>query len=196
MHVGVGDKALNVAWVLRVEDERAGGEGQPILVEHRSVTGIERHQNHIGKLRIDRVDVGAHALKGGVVAHRLSIQIDAINMKVLVAVVVLKIEDRPIVAGPEKAADPPLLIGSHSNRILLPDGLDPDLKDILRVRRDPPEACPVGREPWTGPLRIAEQDLARDERRQLGQKRSGGYREEYEGKRNDEGQAFHDVLLA
>jgi hypothetical protein len=136
-------------------------------VEGLAVPQVQRDQDLVGEGGIGGHDVGAHALERRVVAHVAAREVHAVGVPVLVAVGVLEVDDRLVVLSPEEAADPALLVGGHHLVVRAPDRLDPDLEDVLRVRGDPGQPFPVGRDLGRHLLRVAEQDLARDERRRV-----------------------------
>ena len=57
--------------------------------------------------------------------------------------------------------------------VVLADGPDPHLQDVLVVRGEVGEVLAVGRDLRAGLLRVAEQHVPRNERRQFGQGRGG-----------------------
>ena len=89
-------------------------------------------------------------------------------MVVLVAVVILEVEQRAIVVGPLILVDPALLVGGDDPGVLLADGLDPHLEDIVFVRREPRQAGAVRREAGARALGITKEKLAWDEWRKPG----------------------------
>jgi hypothetical protein len=98
------------------------------------------------------------------VAHPSGGEINAVEVPVLVAVGVLEVEEDLVVLGPGVLADAALLVGGDDPVVVPADRLDPDLQDVLPVRRDPGEAPAVGRELGRDLLRVAEKDLSRNQR--------------------------------
>jgi hypothetical protein len=86
-------------------------------------------------------------------------------VEVLVAVVVLHVEQDLAVLGPLVDADAPLLVVGDDLVVVLADRLDPDLAHVLLVGGDPGHPLAVGRDLGRDLLGVAEQDVPRDQRR-------------------------------
>src|SRR5262245_12883142 len=89
-------------------------------------------------------------------------------MEVLVAVGVLLVEDGVAVGSPRVGADASLLVVGDDFPVLRLHWLHPDLEHVFAVRGEPGELLAVRRYPGKGPLRVAEENLPRDERLQVG----------------------------
>src|SRR5450759_5280807 len=165
--------APDVARVLGVQRQGAGLQAQAMHVHELAVADVRLDQDFVGEVRVQVGDAGAHALVGRVVADVARGEVHAVDVEVLVPVVVLLVEQRVVVLGPEVLADAALLVGRDHLVVVLARGLHPDLEDVLLVGRDPGEALAVRRQLRARPFGVSEQDVAGDERGHLGRQGSG-----------------------
>ena len=63
--------------------------------------------------------------------------------------------------------DSAALVGGDDARIVLANRLHPHLQDVVLIGRQPRQPFAVGRDMRIGALRIPEQSVARNQRRQL-----------------------------
>src|SRR3972149_10426723 len=76
---------------------------------------------------VDRLD----ALERGQLADAVRLEVDGVDMEVLVPVHVLHVEEVRAVLGPEVDADPAVGVVRDLGVVILPDGPDPDVEDVL-----------------------------------------------------------------
>src|SRR3990170_8030608 len=107
------------------------------------------------------------ALERGQIADGLRLEVDGVDMEVLVPVHVLHVEEVRAVLGPEVDADPAVGVVRDLGVVILPDGPDPDVEDVLVRGSEVGEAGAVGGDPRRGLDGVAEEHLARDEGRRL-----------------------------
>jgi len=111
---------------------------------------------------------GADVLERRQVADDVPVEPDGVDVEVLVALVVLQIDQGVGGVGPGVIADAALLVGGDDPGVLVAEGLDPDLQDVVLVGSEEGEAFAVGGDLRGGLDGIAEQDGAGDERGQRG----------------------------
>src|SRR5205823_8633760 len=155
------------------------------------IARVHLHDDLIRDRALNGGDLGADTLERCVVAHRSGIEIDTVDVEVLVAVVVLLIEDRLVVRRPRVIADAALLVGGHDLVIVLANRFDPDLQDVFLVRREPRQSFAIRRELRIRPLRISEEHLAWNQRRQIGKQWSDA--EQSNGERQEPDDRFHSA---
>ena len=159
--------AGDIARILRVEHDGARRQVDPVDVHELAVAQVHRDQHLVGKGRVRAFDDRAHALERRVVADVAARKVDAERVEILVAVVVLQVHERLVVFRPQVTADSAFLVRGHDLVVILADGLHPDLQHVLRVGGDPGEPLAVGRELGADALGVAEQHIARNQRRRL-----------------------------
>ncbi len=135
---------------------------------------VQPDVDRVGVALGQRVDLGACALRVRQVARggrllsgfRRGGRVDGPDVVVLVAVVVLDEEDPLAVARPEEAGDGPLRLRGDEVRFVIALGrpLDPDVPRVLPGLQEG-NVHPVRRQPRGGDLRVAEEQLAVEERR-------------------------------
>ena len=79
----------------------------------------------------------ANSLKRRQVAYVSRSEIDAVNVKVFIAIAVLQIKQCAIVFGPEILADAAFLIGRDDLVVVFPDRFDPHLQNVVGIGRQP-----------------------------------------------------------
>ena len=124
-------------------------------------------------------------LEGREVALGAGREVDRVDVPVLVAALVLQVEDVRVVEGPEVDADAAAgVLGDRLGGRQVADRRDPDVQHAVD-RRQPGEAGAVGADGDRGALGVAEQQLAREQRgvARRDRRRAGG-----EGRRQGEGQ--------
>src|SRR5205807_6437193 len=119
------------------------------------------------------MDVASHDLRprllpGREVASVPRLQIGLVDVEVFVPVLILQVEEMLAVALPQEVADAALLVGSDDAVILLSQGAHPDVQDAPVVRGQIGEPPAIRRDPRRGPLRVPEQQLAWNQRRERG----------------------------
>ena len=162
----VGDPADGADVVLGHQRPLAGPEVDLVHVVQLRVAVVEADQDLVGVRALDRDDLRLHLLERGQVARLAAGGRHRVHVPVLVAALVLDVDDVLAVLGPEVLADAAQLVGGDDRVILLADGLDEDVEHAL-VRRQVGQPLAVGRQPGRGLDRVAEQHLARDERHRV-----------------------------
>src|SRR5262249_16414608 len=110
----------------------ARDEVDPVDVVELRLAVVEADQQFLGKLVADALYGGAELLGGGEVVGLLLAEVDAVDVEVLVAVLVLDVEDVLAGVGPEVGADATLLVvGDGFGVVGAVDGADPDVEDAL-----------------------------------------------------------------
>jgi hypothetical protein len=166
--VVIGKPTVHAAGIDGVQSDGAALEVDAVDVHQRALAQVHRDQDLSGEPRIGGDDFRADALPWRQVADIAAGKIHREDVRVLVAVGILTVENRLGIPGPTVPRNPAAAIGGNHARVLLADGLHPDLQDSLGVRRDPGELFSVRGDLGHCAHRIAEQDFARDQGRQLG----------------------------
>ena len=181
--------------------EHPAGQPLGVLAQERPLAGRELHlvevvpggiavvEPDVDRVRVGlghRVDEGPGAFRRGHVARRRhplsggggSGRIDGVDVEVLVAALVLHVEDELAVLAPEVAGDRALGLGGDGPGRLegLVDALDPDVARAVEGL-DEGDVPAVGRELPADDLGIAEEELPVDERRRRWRLGPGGRRE-------------------
>ena len=130
------------------------------------VVPVEAHQDAVREVLADFDHLGLDPFEGRQVPG-LTVAVDVVDgvdAPVLVALLVLDVEEVTVVVGPEEAPDAALAVmGDGPSRLDVVQGGQEDIEDPV-VGRNPSHQGAVGRDPGAEALRIAEQDPARDER--------------------------------
>ena len=184
LQLGVCHPAHYVAGIGGIQYQRARVEVEPVDVEQGSIAQVQRDQDRVREVRVNGRRLRPYPLKRRQVANVSRGQVDPKEVEILVAVAVLQVDQHLAVLGPEELANPPLRVCRHDFVVVLANGLDPDLEDVLLVGSDPRKAGSVGGNVGTDLLRVPEQDVARNQRRQLGSTGHGGP----QGGRDSEGE--------
>ena len=181
--------ARDAVGVLADEFALPGGDRDLVDVVPRGVAVVEADVDGVRGLLRDVVDEGPCSLRVGEVPRRRDVLalrlgrggVDGPDVEVLVAVLVLDVEEETAVARPEEAGDRPLRLGGHEPRrfVGLAGLLDVDVARVLPGPQEG-EVLAVGRDLGAGDLGVAEEQLAVEERRRRRGGRSG---HEAEGER-------------
>ena len=143
LELRVGDPADDVAGVFGGEFEIAGGEGEAVDVVELGVLPVERDEQRVGEVAALVQDLGLHAVEGGEVAVLLRGRVHGVHAPVLVAALVLEVDDVPVVLRPEADPDAAFAIVGNGLEVLErgPDRSDPDVQNAVfgarKARRSP-----------------------------------------------------------
>ncbi len=152
---------------------------------------VQTDQNFVGKLALHRNDLRLYAVLGCEVTFFAGCQIDGMNVPVLIPTLVLDVQDVLVVFSPEIRPNSAVTVLGHRAVVFFTDRAYPDVKYAF-VRRDIGQALAVGGNLRTGLVRIAENDISRNQRGQLG-RRKACHQEKSAKRRNH--QHFHRSLL-
>ncbi len=168
--IGIGEPFDHVARILGIQRDLAAVQLYPVHVEDARIALVQPDQDLVRMLGMGHQILRAHALERGQVARLLGLlarQRHRVEMPVLIAVLVLHIEDARAVLAPAVVADAAPLVSGDLARLRAAIGaLHPDIEHALDGRREPAQMATVWRYPRLGAGWIAEQDLARDQSRQ------------------------------
>ena len=146
------------------------------VMEHRYAV-VQAHQDGVRPLVADALHLHAHVV---VLMQRLGfagLEIDDVEVEVLVAALVLEIQDVLVVVGPEVLGDAPPGVGGDRLGILrAAGGGDPEVEHAIDGRR-PGKVLAVGAELDGGVVGVTEEHVARDQVRLLGMGVGGAGRE-------------------
>ncbi len=130
------------------------------------VLAVQRDEQRIREAAALVHYLGLHALERGQVAVLFRGGVYGVDAPVLVAALVLEVDDVPTVLGPEVHPDAALpIVGDRLEVVpadLGTDRADPDVQDAVS-RGEVGEALSVGGEAGRYPLRVAEEGFARDQ---------------------------------
>ena len=164
---------------LRVLDHElalAGFEVESVDVVPRRIAVVEAHDDLVRAVVGRGIDLGAHVVERREVAGGrdagggvgLGAGVDGVDVVVLVAALVLDVEDVAAVLAPEVARDGALVGRERPGCIeRLVDAFDPDVHHVV-IGLAEGEVLAVGRELRAGDFGVAEEHLPVDERRELG----------------------------
>ena len=116
---------------------------------------------------------GADALERRQVADHLALEVHRVDVPVLVAADVLQVEQVLAVLGPEVDADAAVGVVGDLGVVGLADRPHPHVEHALVGRCQVRQARPVRRDARGGLLGVADQHLARDQRRELRERGRG-----------------------
>ena len=160
--------------VLSNQRPLAGRDLQSIDVVPRGIAVVDANEHHVGIHLRHLVDEGPDALGLGEVARQRHLGpcrrrgggIDRVHVEVLVAALILDVQDELPVATPEELADGPLRVGRDRFGLVegLGRGLDPDVAGALE-RPDEGDVLAVRRDLRARDLGVAEEQLAVEQRR-------------------------------
>ncbi len=162
----VDDPVADVAGVLGHQLEGPRDEVDAVQVERARVPLVHGDE-HVGRIRRGDVDEhDPHALEGGQVPGRLrrSVELGHVEVEVLVASLVLDVEDPLAVTAPAPAHDPPdVVVGDARGVVIGPrEGPHPHVEPVL-LRREVAELGAVGADLAPCPLGVLEEVLDGDE---------------------------------
>ena len=187
VQVPVGESA-RPAVVLQHQLALAAGEIEPVDVVVLRDAVVETDQDRARHLRARADHAHRHLLRIGVRNLLARCKLDAVEHPVLVAAAVLRVEDAGAVGRPPVLHDRPgPLVGDRLRLVERIRGRDPDVQHAV-ARREPGDGLAVGRELRHQPAGVAEDELARDQVRQLrGRLRDGRRGECRRGSERDGG---------
>ena len=161
----VSDPADDVAGVLGGELKLAGGEGEAVDVVELGILPVQGDEQRVGEVAALVHDLGLHLVEGGEVAVLFRGRVHGVYPPVLVAALVLEVDDVPVVLRPEADPDAALAIVGNGLEVLelgAPTGPTQTFRTpsfgARKARR-----LPVGGEARAHPLGVAEQDFAWDQ---------------------------------
>ena len=170
--IQVGRPADHVAGVLRVDLLLAGCQVDSVHVEGRLVALVESDEECVrDDPHRDRRPGRALPWNGVNSRVLLVAELRGEEVEVLVAADVLQIEQVLVVVGPEVLADAAFLVLGDGSIVVLPIVRTQTCSTFFVVRRKVGQVLAVGRDLRAGLLRIAEEHVARNQRRQFGQRR-------------------------
>ena len=129
----------------RLPVERAAGRRVELLV-----LPVQRDEQRVGEVGLSVHYLGLNIVEGRQVTVLCSRRIHGVDPPVLVAALVLEVDDVAVVLGPEKHPEPRLrssVTGSKSSRVP-PDGADPYVQDAA-LGSEVGQAFSVGGEAWS-----------------------------------------------
>jgi DNA-binding Lrp family transcriptional regulator len=142
----------------------AGGQIKAIDVVELGVVPIEADEQLVGEALVGLDDLDLHTIEGRQIPDASFLQVHGVQPPVLVAPLVLHIEQMPAIVGPEEGPDTTILVvGHHLGFVDAIEGSDPDVEDAPE-RGNPGQKLAIRRNARTDPLRVAEENLAGNER--------------------------------
>ena len=137
LELRVRDPADDVAGVLWRRVQVAGGEGEAVDVVEFGVLPVKRDEQRVGEVAALVHDLGLHVVKRGQVAVLLGGRVHGVHAPVLVAALVLEVDDVPVVLRPEADPDAAFAVVGHGLEVLErgPDRPDPDVENALLAGR-------------------------------------------------------------
>ncbi len=162
--VVVDDEVGEMLRILLQEPALAVVEVEPVNVEDLRITLVEPDQDFVGETVADFLDLRANSGQRRKVRGLAANEIDPVDVPVLIAFLVLQIDDLPIVVGPE--------IGAYPSFRVVSDGAGglgfltrphPHVQHPIN-RRQVGQLLGVGADTGGGAVGIAEQRLPRNQR--------------------------------
>ena len=125
---------------------------------------VEADDNLVGKIGAHRLNLGPDPAQRGQVPSLPHGEVDAVGVPVLVAALVLQVEDVPIRVLPEidTYASDFVVSDRHSGGRIV-GGTDPNIEHAID-RRQVGQSSAVGAQGGQGPVGIAKKDFTRDQR--------------------------------
>ncbi len=160
----VGHEAGVAVLVAQLFGQGAGVHVEQVDVEHRGVAVVEADEDLVLVLVRAADDLHAGVLERGQRRLLAARHVDAVEQEILVARLVLHVEQALAVAGPEILPDGAIggaVIAWASSGLGL--GRHPHVEHAV-ARRQPTQPLAVGTDLAAGPGRVAEQVVARDQR--------------------------------
>ena len=143
--------------------ERAGLEVASPWFGERAVAAVHRHDDLVGMGGLEGDRRGLHAHDRRHVARLAVLDVRDVDVVVLVAVVVLQVEEVAVVPRPAVLEDGALRIPRDRVVVLGADRPDPYLEDVVRIGTQVGQPLSVRRDLGLQPLGVAEEDGAGDQ---------------------------------
>jgi hypothetical protein len=146
---------------LHLPHQLSGDQLKLVHVVQLRVVLVQADQQLGGELALHPDQLCLHAVERGQIAVLHGLQVDVMQMPVLIPAGVLLVQQMPAVVRPRERPDAAVgIVGDKPGLApvdaVVAGGCDPDVENAV-VRRDPGQPGPVGRQPRTDPLGIAEQ---------------------------------------
>ena len=165
LHVVVGDVSEVAVVVLLDERHLAGFDVDTVNVVQLRVTIVDPDENLVGEVRAYLLHAGLYAVERRQINDLVRIEIDAVDVPVLVAALVLDVENVSTRVGPEVRADASVcVLGNRFRGGRVVDGTDPDVHDTVN-RSTVADVLAIGAELNPGLFRVSEQDGSGNQRR-------------------------------
>ena len=160
---------------MRVQKDGPALQVDSVDIEEGPVSKVERDQHLFRVVSAEKDLFRLDPLKGGQVTDRAVLEVYGVDVVILVAVEILKVEDFLAVHRPAVEFDSPVGVVADLPIVALADGANPDVEDSLLRWGQIGEARPVGRDLWGRPNRVAEEKLPGNQSGFLGGSRKKGY---------------------
>ena len=121
----------DIARVFRIESQFAGLEIHPVDVEKLGIALVQLNQGSLRMGRLKRDDVGAHFLERSKVARLFGGDVSLIDAPVLIAILILGIEDVLRVELPKQISDAALAIVGDGAIVRFAQSAYPDIEHSL-----------------------------------------------------------------
>ena len=141
--------AADITGILRIKNQHAGHQVEPVQVEYLRVAPVERHIHLIGEMLVGDNILHPGTREGSQVPRRYRFKVRDIQMPVFVPEFILDIPDLSSVVCPLITPDPPgAVVGNHPV-VVCADGFHPYIQDTPGRRRDIRQHPAVRRNPYT-----------------------------------------------
>src|SRR5208283_1399893 len=160
----IGLPAGNVAGVLRIEGDLAGRQVRAVDVKDVGIALVELDERAIGKGGFEADHLGANFFVRSEVARLFGGKGGLIDAPVFVTILILRVEDVLRVVLPEEIADAALAVIGNDTVVGFAEGSNPDVEHTL-IGGEVGKHGTVGRDFGRSALRVAEEDVSRNQRR-------------------------------